>query len=325
MIDTISNKSGQSVSFVVVDDGSDGRRLDNFLISILSGVPHSRIYNLIRTGQVRVDSARANPKQRLHAGQRIRIPPIRVSEKPLPGHLDPKLKDAVRRVVFEDDFMVVIDKPAGIAVHAGTRHNQGFIEAMRRERFDIPDVELVHRLDKDTSGILVLAKNKRVLRDLHVLWRREQKDAGHLVKRYSALVKGVWTAGVRNVESNEEASTGQRKRTVQRNSSTSQFVPVQKFANSTLVDILLHTGKTHQARRHALQIGYPIAGDRKYGDRHFNSEMRDYQLKRLFLHAVSITIMHPVKQTLVTFKADLPSDLLDVLKSLNNISEKING
>lgn len=301
---------------VEVDQGSDDRRLDNYLISILRGVPRSHIYSIIRTGQVRVNRARAKAGQRLKIGDLVRIPPVGTTEKAVPASVSPALKKAVNNIIFEDEYMVAVDKPTGITVHAGSRHNFGFIEAMRFERPDFSYIELVHRLDKDTSGILILARDKRFLRDLHTLWRRES-DYSNLVKRYSALVRGRWEKGVRTVETSHSPDTMKFKsEKLPQVTSFSTFTPIKEYSSCTLVEIELHTGKTHQARRHALQIGRPIAGDRKFGSKLFNEEMRKFGLKRMFLHAHKIRMLHPVTEEFIEIECNLPSELTDVLSKL---------
>ena len=303
---------------VEVDQGSDDRRLDNFLISILRGVPRSHIYSIIRTGQVRVNRARAKAGQRLKMGDLVRIPPVRTTEKAVPTSVSPILKKAINNIIFEDDYMVAVDKPTGVTVHAGSRHNLGFIEAIRFERPDLSYIELVHRLDKDTSGILILARNKRFLRDLHTLWRRES-DHSNLVKRYCALIRGRWEEGDRTVETSHSPDTMKFKSDrLPQVTSVSTFSPIKEYSSCTLVEIELHTGKNHQARRHALQIGRPIAGDRKFGSKLFNEEMRIFGLKRMFLHAQKIRILHPVTKEFIEIECSLPLELTDVLNKLES-------
>ena len=305
-----------SVKMVEVDQGSDDRRLDNYLISILRGVPRSHIYSIIRTGQVRVNRGRAKAGQRLKIGDLVRIPPVRTTEKAVPASVSPILKKAVNNIIFEDEYMVAVDKPTGVTVHAGSRHNFGFIEAMRFERPDFSYIELVHRLDKDTSGILILARDKRFLRDLHTLWRRES-EYSNLVKRYSALVRGRWERGARTIETSHSPDTMKFKSDkLPQVTSVSTFTPIKEYSSCTLVEIELHTGKTHQARRHALQIGRPIAGDRKFGSKLFNEEMRNFGLKRMFLHAQKIKMLHPVTEEFIEIECNLPTELTDVLSKL---------
>ena len=310
-----------SVNLVEIDADSENRRLDNFLISILQGVPHSHIYNLIRTGQVRVNSGRAKASRRLKSGDRVRVPPVITRKKELVGEISPKLKSAVQQILFEDECLIVLDKPAGIAVHSGTRHNLGLIEAMKMTRKSEPGIELVHRLDKDTSGVLVLAKNSRALRILQAQWRREGLSHS-LSKHYLALLKDRWEdQSERCVETapfNQSTNSGRRQSAA---AAVSYFSPVRNFRSCTLVSIELLTGKTHQARHHALHIGQPIAGDRKYGDRDFNRQMQAMGLKRMFLHANRVSIVHPVSKQQVMFESELPADLTAVIKQLGSQEE----
>lgn len=308
----------KSVKKITIDAESDDRRLDNFLTSQLRGVPRSHIYNLIRTGQVRVNRGRAKASRRLKCGDIVRIPPVVVQDKQRDAQASSKLITAAQQVLFEDEFMLVLEKPAGIAVHSGTRHNLGLIEAIRQTRPNEPNIELVHRLDKDTSGVLVLAKNKRSLRKMQSQWRREV-DASALRKQYSALLMGQWDNQSPTIVESESALDNSAAKAHRRPAvAMSCFTPVRNFENCVLVEIELHTGKTHQARLHALQLGRPIAGDRKFGDREFNAKMRHFGLKRMFLHAREITMTHPFSNQTIVFEAELPPELSAVIDNLDN-------
>ncbi len=306
-----------SATTVEVDQDSENRRLDNFMITELRGVPRNHVYSLIRTGQVRVNSKRAKVHQRLKVGDRVRIPPVKVADRTIPANVNPDLKKAISKIIFEDESLIAVDKAAGIAVHAGTNHRLGLIEAMRMERPDLGYVELVHRLDKHTSGILLLAKNKRTLREMHSMLRRDSQHEFAMTKNYIALLKGVWRGGTREIISSDlDSVPGSNPKKMAKKSTFSTFRPTQKFEECTLVDITLHTGKTHQARRHAVAAGYPIAGDQTYGDRRFNTEMRNHGLSRMFLHAYRLTFTHPAKGNLVTLDCKLPQELIDVLENM---------
>ncbi len=311
-----------SVKLVTVDEQSADRRLDNFLISLLRGVPHSHVYNLIRTGQVRVNRGRAKASTRLDQGDIVRIPPVVTRNRSKPGKFSPVLERALQRVVFEDESLLVLDKPAGVAVHSGTRHNFGLIEALRQVRQDGNNIELVHRLDKDTSGVLVLAKSHRVLRHLQNQWRRDSHPTS-LRKHYCALLKNHWPdAGAKRIESEPRKPKKKFKSHQQSVGALSIFSPVRNFQQCVLVDIELHTGKTHQARQHAQEIGHPIAGDRKYGDLQFNQNMFTLGLKRMFLHASRIELIHPTSERLITVEVCLPTELTSIIDRLEN-QEKI--
>ena len=311
----------ESVNLIEIDADSENRRLDNFLISILQGVPHSHVYNLIRTGQVRVNSGRAKAGRRLKSGDRVRVPPVITRKKEPVGEISPKLKSAAQQIIFQDECLIVLDKPAGIAVHSGTRHNFGLIEAMKKLRKSEPGIELVHRLDKDTSGVLILAKNSRTLRFLQAQWRRD----GHshsLRKHYLALLKDRWEdlseKCVETAPFNQTKNSGRRQSAA---AAVSYFSPVRNFRSCVLVNIELLTGKTHQARQHALHIGQPIAGDRKYGDRDFNQQMQAMGLKRMFLHASRVSIVHPISKQQVMFESELPADLTSFIKQMGSQEE----
>ncbi len=310
-----------SVNHIEIDADSENRRLDNFLISILQGVPQSHIYNLIRTGQVRVNSGRAKAGQRLKLGDRVRVPPVITRKKESVGEISPKLKSAIQKILFEDECLIVLDKPAGIAVHSGTRHNFGLIEAMKMMRKNEPGIELVHRLDKDTSGVLMLAKNSRTLRFLQAQWRREGLSQS-LSKNYLALLKDRWENPsemcVETTQANHSTNSEKRQSAA---AAVSYFSPVRNFRSCVLVSIELMTGKTHQARQHALHIGQPIAGDRKYGDRDFNRQMQIKGLKRMFLHAHRVSIVHPMSKQQVMFESELPVELTAVIKQLGSQEE----
>ncbi len=305
------------VNLIEIDSDAEDRRLDNFLIGILHGVPRSHIYNLIRKGQVRINSGRVKANQRLRLGDQVRVPPVSIQIGQFSGKIDSELKNAMQCILYEDDSMLVLDKPAGVTVHSGTRHNLGLIEALKLERKTEPGIELVHRLDKDTSGVLILAKGKRALRTLQAQWRREV-DAPSLKKIYCALLKGRWNGQLeRCVRSAQPVS---RKLGVEDKKSMvalSYFSPIHSYRDCTLVNIELYTGKTHQARLHARQIGQPIAGDGKFGDREFNRRMHSLGLKRMFLHARRISLLHPLHHNPVTFESQLPAELTSVTGRLN--------
>ncbi len=295
---------------MTIDDDSDQRRLDNYLITLLNDIPHSHIYNLIRTGQVRVNGGRAKPKMRLYAGDVVRVPPVRMQAERRPNSVSAELRAALERVLYEDEQLLVIDKPAGIAVHSGSKHQVGLIEALRVVRPDGEKVELVHRLDKDTSGILVLAKGKRTLRELHKLWRRDSPDI-LLVKTYVALLKGSLGKMYQTIESSDKHKVVSHRAPPAIGKST--FLAKEHFCNCTLAEIELHTGKTHQARQHAQQLGHPIAGDRKYGDHQFNAAMQRVGLRRMFLHAVQLRLRHPMTGAVLKLDSDLPQELAGVI------------
>jgi 23S rRNA pseudouridine955/2504/2580 synthase len=310
-----SESPSPAVRHVTVDETREGQRLDNFLVRELKGVPKSRVYRIVRKGEVRVNGSRAKPDYRLQTGDSIRLPPVRVSIEPT------KPKDAAQyawledAVLFEDAHLLVISKPAGLAVHGGTGLVTGLIEALRLLRPQNPGLELVHRLDRETSGCLVLAKDRRTLLDLH-----EALKAGRVRKHYTALLMGKFPKGRREVSAaiTLEREQGRRHMRVDEagKESASVFTTKAFFPNATLVDIELLTGRTHQARVHATHLKHPIAGDDKYGDWDFNKALRKHGLKRLFLHAARISFQHPVTSRNLNFEAPLPDDLQTVVENL---------
>lgn len=313
-----TNKPAPSVRYVTIDEAHSGQRLDNFLISRLKGVPKTRIYRILRKGEVRINKGRTSADYRLQPGDVVRIPPLRtgVAKPPIAG------KEGFRwlesRILFEDEAFLAIDKPSGLAVHGGSGVSLGLIEALRELRPTARFLELVHRLDRDTSGCLLIAKKRSALTALHKLLREEGMN-----KRYLALVKGRWQGGARRVEAALEKNqlrSGERMVKVGEEGklSASRFTPRKQYADSALVEIALLTGRTHQARVHAAYIGHPIAGDDKYGDKDFNREMRNVGLARLFLHAAELRFAHPLTGEKLCIKSPVPSELESVLAHLEN-------
>jgi 23S rRNA pseudouridine955/2504/2580 synthase len=311
-----------SVRFVEIDDTDEGQRLDNFLVRHLKGVPKSRIYRIVRHGEVRINKGRVKPDYRLQAGDVVRIPPVRTATRPEAPSAR-KLEWLKERVIYEDEVMLAVDKPSGLAVHGGSGISLGLIEALRQLRPECRFLELVHRLDRDTSGVLLIAKKRSVLKDLH-----EQLREGSTRKIYTALLLGAWSGKARRIEAALEKNqlrSGERLVRVAEQGKTaiSRFVPEKNFTSArslthgaSLVRIHLLTGRTHQARVHAAHIGHPIAGDEKYGDAEFNVTMKTFGLKRLFLHAASITFTHPVKSCKIQIEAPLADELQKVLENL---------
>jgi 23S rRNA pseudouridine955/2504/2580 synthase len=304
-----------------VDAGRSGQRLDNFLLAILKGVPRTHVYRLLRKGEVRVNKGRARADYRLEEGDVVRIPPVRRGEstgrelasRAVAGGRFDWLE---QRVLFEDEHLLVLDKPAGLAVHGGSGVSVGLIEALRELRPQNPFLELAHRLDRDTSGCLLIAKSRKALTRLHELLR-----SGSLDKYYLALVAGPWRGGTRRVDAALEKTrptAGERRVAVdaEGKESASEFRPVEKFAAATLIEIHLLTGRMHQARVHAAHIGHPIAGDEKYGDPGFNRDLREHGLTRLFLHAVRLEFRHPLTGAAVRVEAPLAPELARVRERL---------
>ncbi|HCN99287.1 MULTISPECIES: 23S rRNA pseudouridine(955/2504/2580) synthase RluC [unclassified Methylophaga] len=306
-----------SVQFIDIRADQAGQRIDNFLITLEKGVPKSRIYRALRKGEVRVNKGRIKQTYRLQAGDQVRVPPLRVSEKVVITELSDSLTDALESaILMEDDDILVINKPAGLAVHAGSQIQLGVIEAMRIIRPENRFVELVHRLDRDTSGCLVLAKSRTALLNLQQQMKDSETD-----KRYLTLTRGKWPAQENIVDlalQKNSLSSGERMVVPDINGKKSKtlFEVKQEFSGCQLVAAKLYTGRTHQIRVHSASQSHPVAGDEKYGDREFNKRLRQFGLKRMFLHAWQLSLKHPITDEPLTFNAELPDTLKDVLKQL---------
>ncbi|MGH8217935.1 MAG: RluA family pseudouridine synthase [Steroidobacteraceae bacterium] len=314
-----------AVRHVEVGEEHAGERLDRFLVRLLASVPRSRIYRLVRRGEVRVNGRRARPEQRLESSDSVRVPPVRIDEAPdVPGRPPRQLLERVARAItHEDDRLILIDKPAGIAVHGGSGVSWGIIEALRALRPE-EQLELAHRLDRDTSGCLLVARRRSSLRTLHALLRE-----GRVEKGYLALLQGQWNLGRRRIEAplrTDLRVSGERTVKVHPSgkAAVSEFQPVQFFGKragrsppATLVEVALHTGRTHQIRVHAVHTGHPVAGDEKYGDQGFNLAMRRLGLARMFLHAHRVSFEWPGGGTF-SASAPLPAELRAVIERLED-------
>ncbi len=302
-----------SVKLQTVDEFSVGQRLDNYLLKHLKGVPKSHVYRVIRKGEVRVNKGRKKADYKLITGDVVRIPPIRVtnpSEITVSNSLQTVLKNAV---LYEDKGLLVINKPAGLAVHSGSGVNVGVIEALR-EMYTTP-VELVHRLDRATSGVLLIAKKRSVLKDLH-----EQLTQHQMEKRYTALVKGVWSKKRHTIDAPLHQNSRCTVVDAKGKQAISHFQPLKNFAQddfeASLVEVLIETGRTHQIRAHAQYAGHELAGDDKYSDREFNRQVKFKGLGRLFLHAHQLTFTNPTTGEIQTIKAPLSDELVEFLAKL---------
>lgn len=311
------DKKLYSVHFVEITAAQAGQRIDNFLLTLEKGIPKSRIYRAIRKGEVRVNKGRIKQTYRLQAGDNIRIPPLHTAEKTTLTTVSDYLKKLLNDcVLLEDDDLLVLNKPSGLAVHAGSNIQQGIIEALRITRSDLPYLELVHRLDRDTSGCLLLAKNRDALLNL------QQQMLNHdLDKRYLALLKGNWGLQERIVEQplrKNTVSSGERMVRVDPEGKYAKtlFIPIESFTQAQLTEVVLFTGRTHQIRVHATHMEHPLAGDDKYGQRKFNREMKKFGLKRLFLHAWKLGIRHPGSGQDLLLEAPLPENLNNVISRL---------
>lgn len=330
-----------AASFVTVDEDYAGQRLDNFLIRQLKGVPKTHVYRIIRSGEVRVNKGRAQADSRLVTGDIVRLPPVRTSERADQKAVAIQAAQEVVRhgamstvggfapaaefpILFEDDFVLAIDKPAGVAVHGGSGVSFGVIEQLRMARPESDFLELVHRLDRETSGILLIAKRRMALKLLQEQFRERETD-----KVYLALVKGNWPANQRVIDKalhKYEAPNGERRVKVVANDHPDGLRSVtlvkvkETFANErfTLLEVTIKTGRTHQIRVHLADAGYPIAGDDKYGDFELNKALQKSNpgapsLKRMFLHAWSLKFNHPKLRKVVHLQAELPPELQQFL------------
>ena len=315
-------KSCEKPYIVEISDERAGQRIDNFLVSQLKGVPKSRVYRLLRKGEVRVNKGRIKPDYRLKAGDHVRIPPVRVTNKEDQSQSKPgkSILSAIESsIIYEDKGLFVINKPSGIAVHGGSGIQHGVIEALRALFPTEQHLELVHRLDRDTSGCLLIARKRSILKRLH-----EQLRNNDIRKTYVALVKGRWSEGKQTIDAPLRKNTlksGERIVRVDPEGKPAQsiFKPIKVYTDSSLMEVELITGRTHQIRVHAAHVGHPIAGDEKYGQRGFNLSMKERGLNRLFLHAKSLSFSLKDSE-MITVVAPLGNELQQVL---NNCESEI--
>ena len=345
---SVAEQATAAASFVTVLEDDAGQRLDNFLIRHLKGVPKTHVYRIIRSGEVRINKGRAQADTRVEDGDVVRLPPVRTSERANQKAVAIQAAQEIVRhgamstvggyapaaefpILFEDDFLLAIDKPAGVAVHGGSGVSFGVIEQLRMARPDSDFLELVHRLDRETSGILLIAKRRMALKLLQEQFRERETD-----KVYLALVKGVWPANQRVIDKalhKYEAPNGERRVKVVANDHSDglRSVTLVKVKNSvadgayTLLEVTIKTGRTHQIRVHLADAGHPIAGDDKYGDFDLNKNLQKSNantpsLKRMFLHAWSLKFNHPKLRKVVHLTAELPPELQQFLPTSPTIA-----
>jgi 23S rRNA pseudouridine955/2504/2580 synthase len=303
------------VQLVTVDENHDGQRIDNFLLGQLKGVPRTLVYRILRKGEVRVNKGRAKPEQKLAMGDVVRIPPLRLPEPDAPVQAGSGLlAELETRILYEDKQLIVINKPAGLAVHGGSGVRLGLIEALRQMRPQEKMLELVHRLDRDTSGCLLIAKKRSTLTALH-----DDLREGRVDKRYLALVYGRWPARIKDVKAsllkNEE--TAMVRVSDKGKYAHTSFSIQQQFDQFTLLEAKPHTGRTHQIRVHAKHAGHPLVMDDKYADHEQNHLNKKLGFKRLCLHAASLRFVLPSTGEKVKFEAPLPSDMAEPLQALS--------
>lgn len=313
----MANTSSTQVTYLEIAEEQAGQRIDNFLLTHLKNVPKSHIYRILRTGEVRINKGRIKPTYRLQVGDTMRLPPVKVetTTAPIPSYKTTQI--LAECILYEDNALLIINKPAGMAVHGGSGISFGVIEGLRALYPKAPFLELVHRLDRETSGCLMIAKKRSMLRRLHELLRQ-----GGMHKHYLALVQGNWHSQLKQVSAPLQKNILQSgERIVQVNekdgkAAISKFQVETTFESATLLNIQPVTGRTHQIRVHAAHVNHPIAGDEKYGNESFNHQMRDYSLKRLFLHAAQLEIEIPENNYQLSINAPLPTELKQVLSRL---------
>ncbi len=314
-MNTVPENEKPKVRFVEIFEEDSGQRLDNFLITKLKGVPKTRIYRIIRKGEVRVNKGRIDNKYRLKEGDIVRIPPVRVAIRNNEVDLQPTLKRSLEHdIVYEDEVMIVLNKPSGYAVHGGSGISSGVIEALRSLRPEAHFLELAHRIDKATSGCLLIAKKRSILKQLHDLFRENK-----VKKTYLALLVGQWERKNMLVTAPLLRSTGKGgERTVKVNKAgkfaETSFRRIKKFKDLTLVEASPKTGRTHQIRVHSAWLGHPIVADERYGEVDVNKKLKLRGFKRLFLHAEQLQFIHPVSHEKMHFQAPLPSELESLLQ-----------
>ena len=312
----------RGVSFITVDDDHADRRLDNFLIGYFGNLPRTRIYRMIRKGEVRVNKGRIKQNYRLQTGDMVRVPPLYLSPQEKPSRPPARLSELIgNSIIYEDDYLIAINKPPNIAVHSGSGVQYGVIEILRSQRPETDFLELIHRLDRATSGCLLIAKDHKTLRGMH-----NSLKNGHVKKNYLALLKGQLTDNIRTVDvplNKVRSESGDRM--VRADNAGKQalthFHIQQRFHVASFSSVELVTGRTHQIRAHAAYINHPLAGDEKYGDWEFNRAMKKLGLKRLFLHAETLSFEMPNtgrqgagKQ--IELKVPLPAELDQFLNKL---------
>jgi 23S rRNA pseudouridine955/2504/2580 synthase len=312
----MKTQSHDTVRFIEVAENSVGQRLDNFLMTQLKGVPKSHIYKIIRRGEVRINKGRTKNVYRLKLNDLVRVPPVKTDDRDTSIPAKWILSSFEERVLFEDDDLIVLNKPSGIAVHGGTANSHGVIEALRFLRPNERYLELVHRLDKATSGCLLIAKNRKMLNGLQTLLRNRKIN-----KTYTALLCGVIHKQVVKVNAPLEKRTlesGEHRVRVHPDGKKSEtvFERLTQYKNATLVSASPKTGRTHQIRVHAKHLGHPIAGDERYSSPSQYKQYRENGLKRLFLHASKLSFIHPFNEERVSFEAPLDAELEKFIKTL---------
>lgn len=303
-----------AVQRVTVDDSAAGQRIDNYLLRLCKGVPKSHVYRILRSGEVRVNGGRVAPTYRVAEGDEVRIPPIRIAQ---PTHTAPVPAGKALPVVFEDDALLVVDKPSGKAVHGGSGVSFGVIEQLRSQRPEARMLELAHRIDRDTSGLLIVAKKRAALKALHDMMRE-----GQIEKHYLTLVAGRWSNALQHVKAplyKYLTPDGERRVRVSDDGKPSHSIVrlVRRWPGYSLLDVELKTGRTHQIRVHLAHLGFPLCGDDKYGDFERNKRLEAMGLKRMFLHAAKLSFVHPLTGEALALESALPEELASFIEGLD--------
>lgn len=311
-VNAMPNQSSLPVQYLTVEAEYQGQRIDNFLFRVLKGVPKSQIYRILRKGEVRVNKGRIKPQYKVQGGDVIRIPPLRMGEETPKGVSQRAIEALSNSILYEDKRIIIINKPCGMAVHGGSGVSAGVIEIMREWRDDLHYLELVHRLDRETSGCLILAKKRSALRQLHDLLSN-----GLVQKRYLVIVQGAWQRGEYRLEQALQKNTLRSGERVVRVSddgkeSISVFKPLSVRSHASLLEVQILTGRTHQIRVHAAHLGHPVAGDEKYGNDEFNRFIKSQGGQRMFLHARSLEfeLSEPHAEIAVNAPLDRQFDLM---------------
>jgi len=305
-----------------VDDSVAGQRIDNYLLRVCKGVPKSHVYRILRSGEVRVNGGRVGPTYRLAEGDEIRIPPVRVAA-PTVASVAPAGKPLP--VAYEDDALLVIDKPSGKAVHGGSGVSFGVIEQLRSQRPEARLLELAHRIDRETSGLLIIAKKRSALTALHDMMRE-----GRVEKRYLTLVPGRWSNPLQHVKEplfKYLTPDGERRVRVSGDGKVAHSVVrlVRRWQRFSLLEVELKTGRTHQIRVHLAHLGFPLCGDDKYGNFPLNKALEHEGLKRMFLHAAHLSFAHPLTGESIVLQSQLPDELQSFIDHLEATEPRRHG
>ena len=315
------SNGNQITSYILTIDANEaGQRLDNYLIKHLKGVPKGHLYRIVRKGEVRVNKKRCRVSLRLVQGDQVRIPPLRVSQREQSVASETSIQTIFDSIIYEDPYLIAINKPARWAVHGGTGNENGIIETLKQAKSNSPYIELVHRLDKDTSGCLLVAKSRKSLLGLQQMLKSHD---GQIQKYYTVMIKGHWTKGNIKVDTGLSLLMNAKKSKsvhVDRSgkSAITFFKPKKWYKDLSLMDVKISTGRMHQIRVHCAHLDHPVAGDSKYGDFSFNRQLKkQYQLNRIFLHARQLSFNHPITNQKILIKAPLADDLANSLSLIN--------